>query len=183
MSEQKKLISKLPQQLRTALSKFPLTKPDTSVPKFIMDRVYGENEDFSLELNETEQIEIAEWAFEKSERTLPDSMEDATDYIKQIGIFASLVVSKMFSTNYDSGDLKPCELYQKNEKVTVVIPKDRKKLNKKCSKIDSEPEKGAIYAKHFGIEEDFEALSQFEQKLFYWYCFANDSKNTQVGKK
>lgn len=183
MTDIKKLKQALPAQMRTVLSKFPLTKPDESIPAYIMERVDGDtDEDVSFEMNENEVIDIAEWAFEKAGKELPDSMEGSKNYISDVKIFASLLIGKIFGMRYDNGELKPCELYQKNDKVEVVGLKARRKLNKKCDKVESEPEKGMIYAEYFGISEELEAESQFEQKLFYWYCFDNLAKSTKSGK-
>jgi len=176
----KQQIAKLPAVLKTALSKFPLKRPDGSIPSFIEDRVYGADsseEEFSLELNENELIEVAEWAFKLSEKELPDDTS-----IQNITKFSALVIDKIYNVKYDSGELKPCDLYQKNEAVVPVGIKHRKKLNKKCEKVETEQEKGAVYAEHYGLSEAFEALNQFDQKLFFWYCYENDPKNTKVGK-
>jgi len=181
--ELKDLKQALPAQLKTALSKFPLNKPDGTIPDFISERANGKNdEDLSFELSENQTIEVAEWAFEKSGKELPDDIPESKDYISDVKTFASLVMGKIYGMRYDSGELKPCEFYQKNDKVEVVGIKDRKKLNKKCSKVDSESEKGLVYADHYGIRDELEAETPFEQKLFYWYCFDNNSKNTKAGK-
>lgn len=186
MSDIKKQIASLPPQLRTAVTKFPLKKPDNTIPSFIEERIYGGEglsaDNFSLELNENELLDIAEWAFEKAGKELPDSIDGVNDYIKQITKFSTLIIDKIYNVKYDNGELKPCELYQQNDKVVPVGIKQRRKINKACESVESEQEKGAVYAEHYDIGNEYEALNLFEQKLFYWYCYANDAKNTKVGK-
>lgn len=180
----KDIIAKLPNELKTVANKFSITRPDSSVPDFMVKRAMGinESEEFVLELYENESIDIAEWAFVKQGKVLPDNMPDVKDYIAKVTEFASVILVKIFSTKYESGELKPCELYQNNEKVVPVGIKDRKKINEKSSNLKTLAEKGAVYADHYGILEKFEELSDWEKGLFWQYCNENKASNTQVGK-
>lgn len=180
----KDTIAKLPNELKTAANKFSLTRPDDTVPEFMTRRAMGLNDsdDFTLELHENESIDIAFWAFNRVGKDLPDDMPGVKDYIQKVAEFASVILVKIFSTKYDSGELKPCELYQSNEKVVPVGIRDRKTINEKCADLKTLPEKGAVYAEHYGILEEYERLSEWEKGLFWQYCYENKASNTQVGK-
>lgn len=184
-SDSKQKIAKLPPILRTAASKLKITKPNEDVPSWLIDKVNNPEteESFTLEMNENEQFKIAEWVFELAGKPLPDKMDDTSDYIKQIGDFSRIIVGKIFNIHKENGDLKPCPFYQENEKISVVGRADRKQLNDDCKEMEKAYEKGAIYAEHYKITPEFEELDEFEQGLFYWYCFENSTKNTLSGKK
>ena len=79
----KDIIAKLPNELKTVANKFSMTRPDATVPEFMVKRAMGTNdsEEFNMELNENESIDIAIWAFEKQGRELPDNLPDVEDYI------------------------------------------------------------------------------------------------------
>ena len=180
----KDIIAKLPNELKTVANKFSMTRPDATVPEFMVKRAMGTNdsEEFNMELNENESIDIAIWAFEKQGRELPDNLPNVKDYILKVTEFATVVLYKIFFSKYESGELKPCELYQNNEKVVPVGIKDRKKINEKCAELKTGAEKGAVYAEHYGVSEKFEELSEWEKSLFWQYCHENKASNTQVGK-
>lgn len=180
----KDIIAKLPNELKTVANKFSMTRPDATVPEFMVKRAMGvnENEEFVLELHENESIDIAIWAFQKQGKELPDNLPDVKDYISKVTEFASIILIKIFSVKYDSGELKPCDLYQNNEKVVPVGIKDRKKINEKSAELKTLAEKGAVYAEHYGILEKYEELSEWDKSLFWQYCNENKASNTLVGK-
>jgi hypothetical protein len=180
----KDTIAKLPNELKTAANKFSLTRPDSTVPEFMTRRALGLNDsdEFVLELHENESIDIAFWAFDRQGKVLPDKIDGVKDYIAKVAEFASVILVKIFSTKYDSGELKPCELYQNNEKVVPVGIKDRKLINEKSADLKTLPEKGAVYAEHYGLEEEYERLSDWEKGLFWQYCYENKASSTQAGK-
>lgn len=180
----KDMIAKLPNELKTVANKFSMTRPDATVPEFMVKRAMGLNErdEFSIELDENEYIDMAIWAFKQQGRELPDSLPDVKDYTAKVSEFASIILVKIFSIKYESGELKSCELYQNNEKVVPVGIRDRKKINEKSAELKTLSEKGAVYAEHYGILEKFEELSEWEKGLFWHFCNENKSSNTQVGK-
>lgn len=180
-------IKDLPAELRTVANKFDIKRPSKEVPAFMMDSMMktmsGEKkDDFSIEMAENELFDVAEFAFKSQGRELPDTIPNCENYFDKVIEFASIINLKIFGFEYESGELKPCELYQNNEKVSVVGIRDRKKLNDACVDLDSPTDKGLEYATHFGIAEEYNALSEWDKRLFYQYCYANKASNTKVGK-